>query len=119
MNITIKEERPVRNLKDLQQIKNGLVSKAEKKMIKIEKQVDRITTNINPHDVYDEILEQFNLQQSLLNMLPMFLKYKEYIVNAPLIGKIIKNAKKPKFIFISSLLGGFFTLFYIKKRRQV
>ncbi len=117
MKITIKEERPVRTLKDLQKIRSQLERASNKKLQTIGKRIDRITINTNPDDIYDEILEKFDLQHSIMNMLPMFLKYKQYILNTRLVQKAKENVRKPKFIILSSLVGGLATIFYIKRRK--
>ncbi len=117
MKIRIKEERPAKTLKDLREIKEQLERASNKKLQTIGKRIDRISTKANPQDVYDEILEQFNLQHSLMNMLPIFLKYKQFLLNTSLARKAKKKAKKPKFMVLSSLAGTLSTIWYIKKRK--
>ncbi len=117
MKLTVKEERKVESLKDLRIIKAQLTKKSQKKLVDIGNRVDYITLNTSVQNIYEEVLEKFNLQHSLMNMLPMFLKYKDVILNSKLVNNVKTGVKKPKFIFWTSLVGIMGTLVFFKTKK--
>ncbi len=118
MKFTIQEERPINSFKDLTILKNNLIRKSEKKAEKIRYKVDKIITTNNLQDVYDEVLEQFDLQHGLMNMLPMVLKYKDYILNSKIAKNVKGTIQKPKFVFWSTFIGVFSSFAYFQLRKK-
>ncbi len=121
MKFTIQEERPISSFEDLKIFKNDLIRRSDKKAEKIKYKIEKLTTTTDLQDVYDEVLEQFDLQHGLMNMLPMFLKYKDYIINSKIAQDVKDTVKKPKFIFWSTFLGVFssFAYFQLRKRAKM
>ncbi len=118
MKFTIKEERPIQSYKDLWILKKELQHKVEKKSETIKLRVEKIKSTTNMQDVYDEILEDFDLQHSLMNMLPLVLKYRDYILNSRIAQKVKGTVKKPRFLFFTAFAGVFSSVFYLKMRRN-
>lgn len=119
MLFKIIEERPIKSLKDIRLKKQQLETLSKKKSDKLKRRADRILTNTSPQIVYNEILEKFNLQHSLMNMLPLLLKYKDQIANLKLISAIKKSPKKRAgMIVLGSLITGIATFLYINKKNS-
>ncbi|MDF1550928.1 MAG: hypothetical protein P1P88_24105 [Bacteroidales bacterium] len=119
MLFKIIEERPIKSLKDIRLKKQQLETLSKKKSDKLKRRADRILTNTSPQIVYNEILEKFNLQHSLMNMLPLLLKYKDQIANLKLITAIKKSPKKRAgIIVLGSLITGITTYLYINKKNS-
>ncbi len=118
MKFTIKEERPITSIEDLQMLKNHLVRKSDKQSEKIKHKFDNILNNTNVQDVYDEILDKFDLQHGLMNMLPLVLKYKDYILNSKIVSNAKETVQKPKFVFWSTFIGVFSSIAYFQVRKR-
>ncbi len=118
MKFTIQEERPISSFEDLEVLKRDLIRKSDKKAEKIRYKIDKITTTTDLQDVYDEVLAKFDLQHGLMNMLPMLLKYKDYIINSKVAQNVKDTVKKPKFVFWSTFLGVFSSFAYFQLRKR-
>ncbi len=119
MKLVITEERPIQSYEDLQALRNQLQHSIENKSETIKLRVEKIKATTDIQDVYDEILEDFDLQHGLMNMVPMVLKYRNYILNSEAFSKIKKTVRKPKFIFLTTFAGIFSSVFYFKIRKKV
>lgn len=116
MLIKLQEERDIESIEDLRFKKQQLIKKADKKLKKVRKKVRKITKEASTPVIYDEILSQFDLQHSLLNMLPMVLKYREQIGSIGFI-KDIKNSPNKRFAAITfgAVITALFTYFSLSK----
>lgn len=100
MLIKVQKEREIESLEDLRYKKKQLLKKADKKVKKIRKKVKKLSEKTTTPIIYNELLSQFNLQHSLMNMLPMVLKYKEQIGNINLF-KGIRNSPRKRIAIIT------------------
>ncbi|MBN1252202.1 MAG: hypothetical protein JXR51_04285 [Bacteroidales bacterium] len=110
----IKIVRPIKTLDDLRLKKEQLKKKAYKKEQKITKKVKKITKKSNVQNIYNEILSEFNLQHSILNMLPLILKYKNKFSNI----KISEKNKKTALIAIGTVATGLLTYLLLSKKQS-
>lgn len=119
MLIKLSQERDIESMEDLRIKKQQLIKKAEKTEKKIRKKVKKITKEASTPAIYDELLSQFDLQHSLLNILPLVLKYREQIGNIGFI-KEIKNSPQKRFAFITfgAIVTGLFTYFSLSKKSR-
>ena len=117
MLVKVQKEREIRSLEDLRYKRQQLAKKAEKKSKKINKKVKKLTGKTTAPIVYDEILSQFDLQHSLMNMLPMILKYKEQIGSVKLFsGLKISTQKRVAFITLGTIGVGLLTYLSFSKK---
>ena len=117
MLVKVQKEREIRSLEDLRYKRQQLAKKAEKKSKKINKKVKKLTGKTTAPIVYDEILSQFDLQHSLMNMLPMILKYKEQIGSVKLFsGLKISTQKRVAFITLGTIGVGLLTYLSLSKK---
>ncbi len=116
MQIKLQEERDIESMEDLRFKKQELKKKAAKKVKKIKKKVKKIAGEASTPVIYDELLSQFDLQHSLLNMLPMALKYREQIGNIEFV-KSIKNSPNKRFAAITfgAVATALYTYFRLSK----
>ena len=119
MLVKVQKEREISSLEDLRYKRQQLTKKAEKKSKKINKKVKKLTGKTTAPIVYDEILSQFDLQHSLMNMLPMLLKYKEQIGSVKLFNAIKTSAgKRVAFITLGAISAGLLTYLSISKKSE-
>ncbi len=118
MKFTIQEERPIQSYSDLQKIKQELIHKSERQSERIKFRLDKLKSTTDLNYVFDEILAKFDLQHSLMNMLPLIFKYRNLILNSKLAGKVKDTAKKPKFIFVGTLATALSSALYFKFRKK-
>ncbi len=117
MLVKVQKEREIRSLEDLRFKRQQLAKKAEKKSKKINKKVKKLTGKTTAPIVYDEILSQFDLQHSLMNMLPLVLKYKEQIGSVKLFsGLRISTQKRVAFITLGTIGVGLLTYLSLSKK---
>ena len=114
MNSIIKKEKKIATLEDLRLKKKQLKKKSEKKGKKIKKRLKKLSNKTNIQNVYDEILSEFNVQHSLMNMLPIVLKYKNQLMNI----KLSKKNKKRVFISIGAISSAVLTYLLLSKKRN-
>ena len=114
MNDNIKTERQINTLEDLRLKKLQLKKKSEKKSKKIKKKLTKLTKQSNIQNIYNEILSEFNLQHSILNMMPMALKYKNQLSNI----KLSKENKKKAIIAIGAITSAALTYFFLSNKQN-
>jgi len=110
----IKKEKKIDTIKELRLKKMQLKRKSEKKSKKIKKKLKKLTSQSNVQDVYNELLSEFNLQHSLLNMLPLVLKYKNQLSNI----KISKKNKSKIFISLGAVSSAILTYFLLSNKKS-
>jgi hypothetical protein len=116
MKLKIKEERSVKSLKDIHKLKQQLIKESDEKLAKMSKRFDNLITKSSPQLIYDNILEKFDLQHSLLNMLPLIFKYRQLITGSKLFSKIKNSpAKRYAIIGIGAIISALATYFYLNK----
>ncbi len=115
----VQKEREISSLEDLRYKKQQLIRKAEKKSKKIKKKVKKLSGKTTAPVIYDEILSQFDMQHSLMNMLPMVLKYREQIGSIGLL-KGIKNSprKRMAVITLGAMAAGLWAYFSLSKKEE-
>lgn len=119
MLFKITQERPIKSLKDIRLKKKQLEEKANRKANKIKKRADKLIINTSPQLIYDEILERFDLQHSLLNMLPLIFKYKQKISDLELFANIKKSTKYRAIIIgVGSIMASLATYLYLNKKNN-
>jgi len=111
---SIKKEKTIATLEDLRLKKKQLKRKSEKKGKKIKKKFKKLANKTNINSVYDEMLSEFNLQHSLMNMLPIVLKYKNQLFNI----KISKKNKKKVLISLGAISSAVLTYFLLSKKNN-
>ncbi len=114
MDSKIKKEKTIATLEDLRLKKKELKRKSEKKGKKIKKKLEKLTNKANISSVYDEMLSEFNLQHSLMNMLPIVLKYKNQLSNI----KISKKNRRRVFISLGAVSSAVLTYFLLSKKNN-
>ncbi|MEN8122313.1 MAG: hypothetical protein ABFS35_18350 [Bacteroidota bacterium] len=119
MLIKFQKEREIESLEDLRYMKQQLIKKADKKSKKIKKKAKQLSKKTTTPIFYNELLSQFNLQHSLMNMLPMVLKYKEQIGSVNLF-KGIKNSQRKRvaLITIGAIGAGLLTYLSLSKKSE-
>jgi len=119
MLIKVTEERDIESIEDLRFKKQLLIKKADKRAKKISKKVKKLSLDTKAPDIYDEILSQFDLQHSLMNMLPLILKYREQIGNIKFV-KDIKNSPRKRFavITLGAVAASLLTYFHLSKKSE-
>lgn len=119
MFIKVQKERKIESLEDLRYKKQQLSKKADKKAKKIKKKIEKISKNTTTPIVYNELLSQFDLQHSLMNMLPMVLKYKDQIGNVKLFRGIRNSPQKRiTFITLGAIGVGLLTYLSLSKKSE-
>lgn len=119
MLIKVQKERKISSLEDLRHKRQQLEKKADKKSKKIKKKIKKFTGKTTAPIVYDEILSQFDLQHSLMNMLPMVLKYREQLGGINLL-KGVKNSprKRTAIIILGAMGAGLLAYFSLSKKAE-
>ncbi len=73
--VKTKTSRPIASLADLQMQKKALENKIQKKQKKINKRIKKLSQIATPQNVYSELLQHFEFDESIiLNLLPHALK---------------------------------------------
>lgn len=113
------KESEIETIDDLRYKKKQLVKKAKKKEKKIKKKLAKLKIAATTPVLYDELLSEFDLQHSLLNMLPMLLKYREQIGDLGFL-KGIKNSPKKRFavITLGAVGAALYTYFSLSVREE-
>jgi len=119
MLIKVQKEREISSLEDLRHKRQQLEKKAAKKSKKIKKKIKKFTGKTTAPIVYDELLSQFDLQHSLMNMLPMVLKYREQLGSVNLL-KGIKNSprKRTAAIILGTMGAALLAYFSLSKKAE-
>ncbi len=76
----IKTVRYITSLDDIALLKKQLKKKIAKQEVKILESFNSLKDVSTSQNIYNEILEGFNVKNSLLTLLPLALKYKDLIV---------------------------------------
>jgi hypothetical protein len=119
MLFEINTVKKINSLKDIWEKKQMLIEQADAKSIKIKSRLGKLVKKTSPQLVFDEILEKFELQNSLLNFLPFLLKYRHPITGSELFSKIRNSPKKRAVIIgIGALLTGVATYLYLNRNKQ-
>lgn len=113
------KESEIETLDDLRHKRMLLAKKAQKKEKKIKKKLNKLKTAATTPVLYDELLSEFDLQHSLLNMLPMILKYREQIGSLGFF-KNIKNSPQKRFavITLGAVGASLYTYFRLTTREE-
>jgi|GEM_PF-2342061 hypothetical protein len=119
MLFKIKKEKQINSLRDIREKKQLLELKANAKALKIKSKLNKLVINTSPQLVFDEVLEKFELQNSLLNLAPILLKYRHQLAGLNFFSKI-RNSPRRKFIIIAigAVLAGVTAYFYLNRKKQ-
>ena len=80
---------------------------------------ENFKSDLSPQSLYIDILENFKLENSLLNMLPIALKYKKQIVESGILD-YVKAIPKNKRLFAAfgTIAIGITSYFYFKNGKK-
>ena len=119
MLIDVQKEREISSLEDLRYKREQLVKKAKKKQKKLKKRVKKLSKKVNSPIIYDEILSQFDLQHSLMNMLPLILKYRDQLGGIKLLNSIKNSPSKRRAVITLGAVGaGLWAYFSMPDRKK-
>jgi len=119
MALKIKKEKNINSLKDIREKKQLLKKKADAKALKIKSKLNKLAANTNPQLVFDEVLEKFEFQNSLISFLPLILKYRHHLASLKLFSKIRNSPiKRGLIIAAGALLAGVGTYFYLNNKND-
>ena len=110
----IKTVRYISNMDDITLMKKQLSKKIKRQEIIIKEGLLNLKEKSSPQNIYNEILEEFKLENSLFTLLPLALKYKQLIIDK--VSNISPKYRKAIYVIGGGLIAGLVS-FWIYKRK--
>lgn len=112
-------EKKLETLKDLKIAKKNLRKKARKQEAKLVEQFTEVKSELNPKRIYSEVLDSFNVNNLLLELLPYALRYQNQLTDNLIIRKLASIDKKKLPVLIGSITAvSFFAYAYFTKSKN-
>jgi len=99
---------------DITLMKKQLSKKIKRQEIIIKEGLLNLKEKSSPQNIYNEILEEFKLENSLFTLLPLALKYKQLIIDK--VSNISPKYRKAIYVIGGGLIAGLVS-FWIYKRK--
>jgi len=87
-------EKRIETIEDLRLAKATLRNKVRKQEAMIVARTEELYAGVSPKRIYDETLDSFDLNGLMMQLLPYALKYKDELVNNPIVTQLSKIKKK-------------------------
>jgi hypothetical protein len=110
----IKTVRYVSSLEDIRRLKRSLKKKMAIQEQKVVESLNIARVITTPQNIYNEMLKSFKLEESIWTLLPLFLKYKDSLVQK--LGNL--SGKKKIWILLGSAVVGVLGFFIFQKMNK-
>jgi len=117
----IQSTKNISTLAEVRLKKTMIRKQLNKKSKKISLKTASLRQKVNPQTLFTELLGKFGVENSLLNMLPLLMKYRQQIQETGIPEKIsgaLKNKKTLKYILLSAS-AGFFGYLFVNELKKV